>query len=145
MTRAASGKRTAGLLWLAGLAISAPVAADAGELSARIECQRRPGPGRVLCEAELEVETGVLRWSDVLVLEAPLFAPPLRARVGPSSLFMKTDQRQRLQLALAATAPGVGEIKIRARAVYCPDASGRNCRPVTREASASVSIGPIEG
>lgn len=113
------------------------------DLAVRLECQRRPTPGRVLCEVELEVERGVLVWADVLVLEAPPFAPPLRARVGPSALFMKTDQRQRLQLALAATEAGSGTLAVRARAVRCPDGSGRDCEPVTREARAVVSVGPI--
>lgn len=123
---------------------SAGSAQPAGsDLAVRLECQRRPTPGRVLCEAELEVERGVLVWADVLVLEAPPFAPPLRARVGPGALFMKTDQRQRLQLALGATEAGRGTLAIRARAVRCPDASGRDCEPLTREARAAVSIGPI--
>jgi hypothetical protein len=126
-----------------GIAVLLGAAAPVDEFSARLECQRRPTPGRVLCEAELEVERGVLVWADVLVLEAPPFAPPLRARVGPSALFMKTDQRQRLQLALAATEAGSGTLRVRARAVRCPDASGRDCAPLTREAEATVSVGPI--
>lgn len=132
------------LVSLAGLSASGAVSAEDSGLHARIECQPRPTPGRVLCEAELEVETGVLRWADVLVIQAPAFAPPLRARVGPGATFMKNDRRQRLQLALAATEQGAGTLAIRARAVHCPDASGRNCRPVVREASASVFVGPIE-
>jgi hypothetical protein len=144
MTRASFRALATRVVLVAGLASSGSVAARDGGLHARIECQPRPTPGRVLCEAELEVETGVLRWADVLVLEAPAFAPPLRARVGPSALFMKSDQRQRLQLALAATEPGAGRLEIRARAVHCPDASGRNCQPVVRRASASVSVGSIE-
>jgi len=138
--------RALGLGWV-GLALlgASPGAAEppGRDFAVRLECQRRPTPGRVLCEAELEVERGVLVWADVLVLEAPSFAPPLRARVGPSALFMKTDQRQRLQLALAATEAGRGTLAIRARAVRCPDAGGRDCEPVTREARAVVSVGPI--
>lgn len=112
-------------------------------LSSRLQCQRRPTPGRVVCEAELEVETGVLAWADVLVLEAPKFAPPLRSRVGSSGLFMKSPRRQRLQLALAATAEGVGTVKVRARVVHCPTADKRNCQPMVKEAEASVLVGPI--
>ena len=115
----------------------------APELSARLQCQRRSTPGRVLCEAELEVQSGVLRWGDVLVLEAPEFARPLRSRVGPSALFMQTDRRRRLQLALAATHDGSGRLKVRARGVVCPDASGQNCRAVSHELSAPVLVGPI--
>jgi hypothetical protein len=113
------------------------------DFSARLQCQRRSTPGRVLCEAELEVNSGVLRWGDVLVLDAPEFARPLRARVGPSALFMQSERRQRLQLALAATHDGTGSLKVRARGVVCPDASGQNCRAVSHELSASVLVGPI--
>ena len=113
------------------------------ELSVRLECQRRPTPGRVLCEAELELASGLLRWADVLVVSAPEFARPLRSRVGPSALFMKTERRQRLQLALAATEPGQGTLKIRARAVFCPDATGRDCRALLHDTEARVAVGPI--
>jgi len=122
---------------------AAPVAAAPRELSVRLECQRRPTPGRVLCEAELELASGVLRWADVLVVAAPDFARPLRSRVGPNALFMKTERRQRLQLALAATQLGRGTLRVRARAVQCPDASGRDCRALVHEAETTVSVGPI--
>lgn len=113
------------------------------ELSARLACPARSSPGRVICDAELEVESGVLAWGDVLVIEAPAFAPPLRARVGPGALLMKTDQRQRLQLALAATRAGSGVLRVRARAVLCTDSAKRDCRPLTQLAEASVQVGPI--
>lgn len=132
-------------VWIAALlALPAPsLGAPADELSARLVCPSRPGPGRVVCEVELEVEAGSLAWADVLVTEAPPFAAPLRARVGPSALFMKTEQRWRLQLALAATHAGSGRLRVRARAVWCSEAGARACRPVAREAEASVQVGPI--
>jgi hypothetical protein len=131
--------------WIAAfVALPAPsFGASADGLSARLVCPSRPAPGRVVCEVELEVETGSLAWADVLVTEAPVFAPPLRARVGPSALFMKTEQRWRLQLALAATRAGAGRLRVRARAVWCADAAGRACRPMARETDASVQVGPI--
>jgi hypothetical protein len=137
---------SAGGVWLAlssGSVAGAPSVPAEPELSARLVCPRRPTPGRVVCEAELEVDSGLLSWADVLVLEAPAFAPPLRARVGPSALFMKTEQRQRLQLALAATSAGTGTLRVRARAVHCHDAQRAECHPTTREASARVEVGPI--
>lgn len=121
---------------------SAP-AAPADELSARLVCPSRPGPGRLVCEVELEVEAGALVWADVLVTEAPPFAAPLRSRVGPNALFMKTEQRWRLQLALAATGAGSGRLAVRARAVWCADAEQRACRPLARAAAAPVQVGPI--
>ena len=153
--RAARGKAARGKAarrWLVVLGACAVVGAapppepprpSATELSVRLSCQRRPTPGRVLCEAELEVDRGLLRWADVLVVRAPEFARPLRARVGPSGLFMKTERRQRLQLALAATEPGTGQLEVRARAVVCPDASGTSCRALSRLSTAAVAVGPI--
>jgi hypothetical protein len=130
-------------LWLLGGCAALGTAPPPAELGLRLECQRRPAAGRVLCEAEIEVDRGVLRWADVLVVSAPSFARPLRARVGPSALFMKTERRQRLQLALAATELGDGQLQVRARAVVCPDASGRSCRALTREGTGRVAVGPI--
>ncbi|HTV18328.1 MAG TPA: hypothetical protein VMG12_06645 [Polyangiaceae bacterium] len=118
-------------------------AAPVDALSARLVCPPRPGPGRVVCEVELEVDTGTLTWADVLVIEAPSFAAPLRSRVGQTALFMKTEQRQRLQLALAATRAGSGRLRVRARAVACADASRRACQPLFREVEAPVQVGPI--
>lgn len=138
---AALGLCSLGWLWGSRASAAAPQL----ELSARLVCPRRADPGRVVCEAEIELREGVLAWADVLVLEAPPFAPPLRSRVGPSALHMKSDQRQRLQLALAATAPGSGTLRVRARAVACPDAARRGCLPVVRETEARVEVGPITG
>jgi len=144
--RALLGWALLGLCAATPAAAAAPAAAAPAasrELSVRLECQRRPTPGRVLCEAELELSLGVLRWADVLVVAAPDFARPLRSRVGPSALFMKTERRQRLQLALAATQLGRGTLKVQARAVSCPDATGRDCRALVREVETSVAVGPI--
>jgi hypothetical protein len=136
------GRALLGGLLLAPAGTAAAPAGPPG-LSVRLECQRRPTPGRVLCEAELELASGLLRWADVLVVSAPEFARPLRSRVGPSALFMKTEQRQRLQLALAATEIGQGTLTIRARAVFCPEASGRDCRALIQDTEARVAVGPI--
>jgi hypothetical protein len=138
--------RVALVLALSSLARPAPAEPPIeppSEISARLVCPQRPGPGRVVCEAELELETGVLVWADVLVLEAPPFALPLRARVGPSALVMKSERRQRLQLALAATSAGSGELRVRARAVLCTDAALFACRPAAREAVVRVVVGPL--
>jgi hypothetical protein len=96
-----------------------------------------------LCEAELEVEAGAISWADVMVIGAPEFAPPLRARVGPEGVVMKTERRQRLQLALAATGEGVGELSLRARVVVCPDDPARHCAPLSRRLTTLVEVGPI--
>lgn len=143
LLRAARSALWLGLL-VAGLTLSMGASgAPSDELSARLVCPPRPGPGRVVCEVELEVDAGTLAWADVLVIEAPSFAAPLRSRVGQAALFMKTDQRQRLQLALAATRAGSGRLRVRARAVACADPDGRACHPVFREVEAPVQVGPI--
>jgi hypothetical protein len=123
--------------------LSLAASAEAPELRVELVCPRRHTAGRVVCEVELEVETGVLAWGDALVLEAPEFASPLRSRVGPSAAVMKSEQRQRLLLALAATRPCTGTLRVRARAVLCGDAALDDCRPAQREASALVRVGPI--
>lgn len=113
-------------------------------LGMRLHCERRPQPGRVLCELELEVERGQLTWADLLVTEAPDFAPPLRARVGPEGVVMKTAQRQRLRLALAALAAGDGRLRVRARGVICPDDRALHCVPASGLVTARVAVGPIQ-
>jgi uncharacterized protein (DUF58 family) len=147
-TTAAEGRptratRSLGLLLALAAPVSLAASAEPPELRVELVCPRRPTAGRVVCEVELEVETGVLAWGDALVLEAPEFASPLRARVGSSAAVMKTEQRQRLQLALAATQPGTGTLRIRARAVLCSDGTQNDCRPAQREASTTVRVGPI--
>jgi hypothetical protein len=132
-------------VWL-GLSSTALATASEPQFSAVLDCPRRATPGRIVCEAELEITRGKLAWGDILVLDAPDFARPLRARVGPSSATLQRDRRMRLQLALAATAAGEGRLRVRARAVYCldPGASGLDrCRPVSAEAEAEVRVGPI--
>jgi hypothetical protein len=141
VARGLAGVRRGLLISVALLVLTA--SAEIPELRVELVCPRRPTAGRVICEVELEVETGVLAWADALVLEAPGFAPPLRSRVGSSAAVMKSEQRQRLQLALAATQPGTGTLRIRARAVHCTGASTSDCQPVQREASALVRVGPI--
>jgi hypothetical protein len=129
------------------LGLVSPLAgASEPPLSVTLECPRRATPGRIVCEAELEVARGQLTWGDVLVLEAPEFARPLRARVGPSAATMQRERRMRLQLALAATSAGEGRLHVRARAVYCTGqgpAGPDPCRPITGEAQALVRVGPI--
>jgi hypothetical protein len=144
MARHRFGSLASAVLGLAAVTSApAPVrATPAAELAVHLVCPQRPGPGRLVCEAELEVDVGSLAWADVLVIAAPAFARPLRSRVGPSAIVMASDQRQRLQLALAATAPGSGELRVRARAVVCADTEARSCRPAVREAVARVLVGP---
>lgn len=134
------------LAWLAWACCALPALAradDASRLGARLSCEHRPAPGRVVCEAELEVDGGELTWADGVVLEAPEFAPPLRSRIGLSAVVMKSPRRRRLRFALAATAQGTGRLRLEARAVYCPDDARRHCLPVAQEVETTVEVGPI--
>lgn len=142
--RGRPSQRWLGLLGTLGVVLvlgAAPPAAD-GDLRVTLECQPRAAPGRVLCEAELRVADGRLEWADVLVLAAPDFAPPLRARVVALGMEQPASQRQRVQLALAGTRAGSGWLRVRGRAVYCPSDSGRSCQAVLRETEALVQVGP---
>lgn len=141
--RGRPSQRWLGLLGRLGVVLVLGVAPAAdSDLRVTLECQPRAAPGRVLCEAELRVADGRLEWADVLVLAAPDFAPPLRARVGAAGMEQPASQRQRVQLALAGTRPGSGWLRVRGRAVYCPSDTGRSCRAVLREAEALVQVGP---
>jgi hypothetical protein len=81
---------------------------------------------------------GALRWSDAIVLSAPPFAPPLRTRVAVGDAKRNDAEGADFSLALAATADGVGELKVLARATVCGDGG---CRPVQAEGVARVAVG----
>lgn len=117
------------------LEVSAP---DPSPLAAALTCTPEPAPGRVACELELEIERGRLAWFDAVVLSAPDFAPPLRARVASSSASSRTDRRARLPISLLARREGRGTLAVRARAVVC---DGRRCRTEQRDVEAEVKVG----
>lgn len=56
---------------------------------------------------------------------------------------MQTESRQRLRLALAATELGRGQLRVRARAVLCPERGAGDCRALVQHAEAEVAVGPI--
>ena len=114
------------------------------ELSIVLACRRESGPGRVLCEAEVEATEGRLSWADVVVLEAPEFAKALRVRIGPLEATAKSERRLRLPLALLAARNGKGVLVVRARAVVCrASGSGQSCLPREGVARTEVEVGPV--
>lgn len=126
-----------------GLAAARPLAgeADAQPVAAvTARCQRVAAPGRVLCEVEAEVTAGKLAWADVVVLQTPDFAKPLRARVAVSEATTRTQRRVRLPVALVATHDGHGEVRFAARGVTC-NAAGA-CAPFRHQVSAALHVGP---
>jgi hypothetical protein len=129
------------ILTVTGLAAGALAEAPLGHET--LNCRPEAAPGRVLCELEVEVTRGRLVWADALVVRAPDFARPLRARVGPSNALGATDRRLRLPVALAATRSGRGELEVRARAVACLSAvgGGEVCRPLSHDLTAAVEVG----
>jgi hypothetical protein len=107
-----------------------------------VACDPLPGPGKVLCLVRVRPVGGALRWSDAIVLSAPPFAAPLRTRIAKSDARRIDAEGAEFALALAATADGVGELKILARATVCGDGG---CRPVQAEGIARVEVGAAGG
>lgn len=133
-------------LLLSAVATSPRAETPTGEV--RLECRRVAGPGRVLCELEVEVARGRLAWADALVTRAPDFASPLRARVGPMAAAGGTARRLRLPVALAATRVGRGQLDVFARFVRCVPVAGTAhevCAPVRVAVSVTVEVGPEQG
>jgi hypothetical protein len=107
-------------------------------LLTEVSCDPLPGPGKVQCLVRVRPVGGALRWSDAIVLSAPAFAPPLRTRVAVGDAKRNDAEGADFSLALAATADGVGELKVLARATVCGDGG---CRPVQAEGVARVAVG----
>jgi hypothetical protein len=134
----------ASALVAAALLGAARAGADPSALGARLACQPEAAPGRVLCELEVEVDGGRLEWADVLVVQAPRFARPLRSRVGPRQALSRSEHGMRLPIALVATESGDGRVTVLARAVECDPASGaRSCLSLVARTSAPIHVGPI--
>jgi hypothetical protein len=103
-----------------------------------VSCDPLPGPGKMQCLVRVRPIGGSLRWSDAIVLSAPPFAPPLRTRVAVGDAKRNDPEGADFSLALAATADGVGELKVLARATVC---GVGGCRPVQAEGVARVAVG----
>jgi hypothetical protein len=93
-----------------------------------------------VCTVEIAAPPGQrISWADVLVLEAPGFARPLRSRVVARAENLPASW-VRVALALVMDAPGRGVIRVRARAVLCSPAAGRErCVPATRDTELDIS------
>jgi hypothetical protein len=126
------------VLALAPGLVGADGGARAFSLAAEVTCDPLPGPGKVQCLVRVRPVGGALQWSDAIVVSAPPFAPPLRTRVAIGDAKRNDAEGADFSLALAATADGVGELKVRARATVCGDGG---CRPVQAEGTARVVVG----
>lgn len=119
-------------------------AAAPAPIDATLRCQPAAAPGRVGCELEVEARSGRLTWADVVVLESPSFARPLRARFVAGADDARGDRRARVPISLVATSTGRGTLRVRARAVVCAADDGRRCRAAAASASAEVAVGSEE-
>jgi len=136
-------KVLAGAALLAGLSFSTwrargSVGKDVPTMHAEATCDTLPGPGKVLCVVKERPVGGSLRWGDVIVLSAPLFAPPLRTRAAAGDATRSDAEGADFSLALAATGEGRGTLRVLGRGVVCGEGG---CRPCQAEATALVAVG----
>lgn len=110
-------------------------AANAGNGNANVtaSCERAVGPGRVRCEAEINVPSGAeVRWADVQIVVTPAFVSALKGRIGPADAMVRDRSKWRFSFGLVARGRGTGEVKLRMRAVVCrEDVCGPELVPVT--------------
>lgn len=103
-------------------------------------CPPRAGAGRIVCQVTVMARPqDLLRWADVLVVEAPSFALPLRARVV-ASLPEQGAREVQLAVPLFGTAEKTGTLELRVRAVVCAEGSQTRCDAVTRELRTTVVV-----
>lgn len=107
-------------------------------------CEPRAAKGRVVCDVELESDGGRIAWADVVVVEAPAFAPPLRSRIAMTEARTRTERRLRIPVAFVASGAGKGAVRFRGRAVVCvarADGGGEVCETATNLAGAELVVG----
>jgi hypothetical protein len=114
-------------------------AEDAAPLTASLQCDRAPEPGRVRCTVEARAASGrTLQWADVVLVELPEFTQALKGRLAPSDSIARDATSERWAFGLVAKKPGEGNATIRVRAVVC---EGERCVPVTIDAKGVVRVG----
>lgn len=135
-------RRAAVLGWLL-MGLAAPTRAATPGFEAELVCRPEAAPGRVLCELTCRASGAArLSWADAVVTEAPSFVRPLRSRVAPERFSGASANERKLKLALVASGPGKGALKVKARAVLCEGTGAKErCRPETRDVSAEVQVG----
>ena len=118
--------------------------ADAGLLGT-FSCPQRETAGRVVCDLDLPKRVGAstLVWVDALVLKAPPFVRPLRARVTVAVARGGADALN-LPVAFVAQELGRAELTVRARAVVCRevDQAPSGCRAVQADFTTAIRVGP---
>ena len=125
------------------LARAAPEPTTRG-IDVSVSCERKAAKGRVICDVEIEASSGRIAWADVVVVVAPPFAPPLRARVAVADARSRTDHRVRIPVAFVATAQGRGTVIVRGRATVCVPSgapAGETCGPTSKDAQTDLVVG----
>lgn len=127
---------------LIGVLLTPRVQADTPGLRAHLRCERALGPGRIVCELTVRALLGKLVWSDALVVHAPLFARPLRARFS-APLDASVGPTASARFALVAAEPGRGTLDLLVRGVVCrAAAAGGSCSPEVAAVSTLVEVDP---
>jgi hypothetical protein len=95
----------------------------------------------VLCALHLSAAAEhEIEWADALIVSAPSFAPPLRARVA-GRLAARTPTAE-IPLALVATSSGNGTLRVRGRALVCGTGAARaRCVPAESQAELELIVG----
>jgi ABC-type amino acid transport substrate-binding protein len=128
------------MLLAPALAVAAETAQPGG--SATMQCDRIAEPGRLRCAVELRPPDGLeVRHADVVLVAAPDFVQPLKGRIGPDDAVAKDPLVWRWTLALVARKAGRGELSAEVRAVLCPRAQDRSCKPRSFPVKAEVVVG----
>lgn len=116
------------------------VAQGDARIAAELSCPERMGEGRIVCELTVAAPEGaLLSWADALVVEAPDFALPLRSRVV-GRLPEEGARQVVIALPLLATAENTGVLRVRARAVVCPEGREASCVTSSRGLVAPVAV-----
>jgi hypothetical protein len=127
------------IVFIAALAATPAYAEDAPPLTASLQCDRAPEPGRVRCTVEARAVAGrTLQWADVVLVELPNFTQALKGRLAPSDSIARDATSERWAFGLVAKKAGEGDARIRVRAVVC---EGDRCASVTIDARATVKVG----
>src|SRR5262249_14646486 len=112
------------------------------DLTASMQCERAPEPGRVRCSVEAHAKPGrSLAWADVALIELPEFTSALRGRIGPDGVVSKDAASEKWAFGLVARGNGQGDARARVRAVLCDVATPARCAPHTVDVRATIHVG----
>jgi hypothetical protein len=120
--------------------------AEEGDVSASMQCDKAPEPGRVRCSVEARTKNGrALAWADVAILELPDFAAALKGRIGADGVVAHDATSEKWAFGIVARSAGRGDARARVRMVVCDappgEAGAGRCAPVTLDVKAVIQVG----